>query len=170
MALSTAHAGGPGAHVHGKAELEVAVDGAHLEIRLAAPLDSLVGFEHAPRNDKQRATAKAAVERLRKPEALFVPTPAASCTPAKLTLESAALSSELLGEPAPAATAGRHGSEHADLDGTFLFRCAAPDRLQGLEVNLLQAFPRMRQLKVQVAGPRGQAATVLVPGRTSVRW
>jgi len=48
----TAHA--DSAHEHGSARLDVAVDGDRLHIALQSPLDNLVGFEHAPRNERQR--------------------------------------------------------------------------------------------------------------------
>lgn len=169
LVACAAHAG-PGAHVHGKAELDVAIDGPQLEIRLSTPLDGLVGFEHAPRNDRQRAAAQAAVERLRKPEHLFTPTPAAGCTPAGVTLASSALPADVLGTPASTQFAAGPDSGHADLDGVFVFRCASPERLQGMDVGLLKAFPGIRQLKVNVAGPRGQTAATVVPSRTGVRW
>ena len=51
------------AHVHGAVQLEVALDGPTLSIALEAPLDSLLGFERAPRTARvvlARAAAWAA--------------------------------------------------------------------------------------------------------------
>jgi len=37
-----------GAHVHGMARLDLAWEGAQVQIRLETPLANLVGFEHRP--------------------------------------------------------------------------------------------------------------------------
>ena len=165
----------PGAHVHGVAELRVVVDGGRLEIALESPLDNVIGFEHAPRTDKERAAVRGMAARLRQAQTLFVPTAAAQCTLASVQLASGALPAELLGEPRPARPdAGKEPTKdadgHADLDADFAFNCAAPAQLKGMEVGLMQAFPVLLKLKVLVVGPRGQSATVLLPGKRSVVW
>lgn len=159
-----------GPHVHGAAELSVTIEGNRLDIELDSPLENLAGFEHAPRTDKQRAAVRAMAAKLRQAQALFAPTAAAECAPAAVRLSSAVLPGELLGEEAAAASRSGADKGHADLVAAFAFQCVHIDRLQGLETSLLQAFPGIGKLKVQVAGPRGQSATVLQKGRTSVRW
>ena len=52
------------AHEHGVATLDVAVDGRTLTLQFESPLDNVVGFEHAPRTDKQRAALKNMEEKL----------------------------------------------------------------------------------------------------------
>ena len=163
----------PGAHVHGEASLNVVADGAQLEIQLQSPLDSVVGFEHAPRTDKQREAVRTMATRMRQTK-LFVPTPEAGCSVASVKLASNSLPAELLGEPAVPATQAvekaKKPSGHDDLEATFVFRCSAPDRLRGLESSLQKAFPGIRTLKVRVVSARGQKALVLSRGRTSVQW
>ncbi|HVE51781.1 MAG TPA: DUF2796 domain-containing protein [Ramlibacter sp.] len=155
--------------MHGAAEMSVTIEGSQLTIELDTPLENLAGFEHAPRTEKQRAAVRAMAARLREPQSLFVPTPAASCTPGAVRLSSAVLPGELLGETATASP-GEAAKGHADLEAAFVFRCANIGALQGLETSLLKTFRGIHKLKVQVAGPRGQSATVLEKGRTSVRW
>lgn len=153
-------AGEPGAHVHGTARLEIAVDADTLTLSLDSPLDSLLGFEHLPRNDKERAAVRAMGDKLQQAAALFAPTPAAQCQVQSVKLASPVLE--------PAKTAG--GDGHADLDGEFVFRCAHPEALRGLEVGLFQSFPHLRRLDVQVAGPRRQMAVRLTPQQRRVSW
>lgn len=161
----------PGAHVHGVAELSVAVDGPQLEIGLESPLDNVLGFEHVPRTDKQRAAVRAMAGKLRQAQTLFVPTAAAQCTLAEVQLSSAALPAELLGQAKPATgDAPKDEDGHADLDATFTFKCAVPAQLKGMDVVLMQAFPGFRKLNVSVAGPKGQSAMVLAPGKQVVSW
>jgi hypothetical protein len=166
----------PGAHAHGVAELRIVVDGPQLEVELETPLDNVLGFEHAPRTDKQRAAVRAMAMKLRQPQ-MFRPTPAARCQSASTKIESAVLPPALLGEstsmpPADAATKPAAGQEdaHADLDASFTWRCAVPADLKGLEIGLLQGFPRMQQVNVQIVGPKGQSAKRLTAGQRSVSW
>lgn len=161
----------PGAHRHGVAELQVAIDGDRLVISLESPLDNLLGFEHAPRTDKQRSAVRAMASRLRQAQSLFVTTPAAQCRLLTVQLVSAALPAALLGEPDPPATqAGGQADGHSDLEASFTFQCPASDQLKGMEVALMKAFTGLRQLSVSVAGPRGQSAVVLTPGKRTVQW
>lgn len=155
---ATAHE--PGAHVHGIAKLRVAVDGNILTLGFESPLDNLLGFEHMPRNDKQKAAVHALAVCLNKPETLFLPTIAAHCAPVSAKLESPVL--------APEKKTGDDG--HADLDADFVFKCAQPGELRGMEVKLFDAFPSLRRLDVQVAGARGQAGVRLTPAQRQVSW
>lgn len=156
------------AHTHGQAELRIAVDGNKLEIQLEAPLDSLVGFERAPRTDAERQAVRAAAAKLRG-AGLFVPTPAARCTPQPVKLASAALPPDLLGEKQSAPPGGKPG-DHADLEATYAFECANAAELKGLETTLLRTFPGIRKVGVEIAGARGQSKAVLTPGKSSVAW
>jgi hypothetical protein len=109
--------------------------------------------------------------RMRQAQSLFTPTPQAGCSTESVRLASSALPAELLGETAAAAgPAGRQSSEHSDLDASFTFRCSSPERLRGLESRLLEVFPGIRTIKVSVVSARGQKASVLSKGRTSVQW
>jgi hypothetical protein len=151
---SAAHAAGK-AHAHGKATLEVVVEPQRLTLQLSSPLDNLVGFERAPRNDKERQQADAAVARLKAAEAIFKIDPAAQCKPAKVELSSAALK---LGSPAPAAEKG----DHADIDAVYEFTCADATHARHVEVGLFE-FKRLHRLDVQVAAPAGQFKRTLKP-------
>ncbi len=153
-------AGPPGAHVHGSARLQVAVDGNTLSLRLETPLANLVGFEHAPRTAQQKQALQAMADRLRQAGEIFTPTPAARCTVVSVELESPLL------QPSPPTGSG----DHADLDGSFVFRCADAAALRDLEVGLFASFPKLRRLDVQVAGPRGQSAARLSPQQRRVSW
>lgn len=153
-------AGPPGAHVHGAARLQVAVDGDTLNLQLETPLANLVGFEHAPRTDQQKRAIRAMAERLRQAGEIFTPSPAARCTTVSVELESPLL------QPSPPSG----GDGHADLDGSFVFRCQDPAALRDLEVGLFASFPKLRRIDVQVAGPRGQSAARLSPQQRRVSW
>jgi hypothetical protein len=154
------------AHVHGQARLAVAIDGGTLTLLLESPTDSLVGFEHAPGNAKERAAVARMKEILERPAELFKPTQAAGCKPARFKLDSA------LFKPAHSGHKLTHNAHagHADLDAEFLFQCAQPQHLRGLEVRLFEHFPSLKKLQVEIAGPHGQKAIQLTPSQRTVSW
>lgn len=152
------------AHVHGEAHLAVAVDGPTLTLMLESPADSLLGFEHAPRNDQERAAVTRLKETLSRPAELFVPTPAAGCAPSGTKLESALFDAgHQHGHDEP-------GAEHTDVEAEYVFRCARPGELAGLEVRLFDRFDGLGKLKAEVVGPRGQKAATLGPKQRTLSW
>lgn len=88
IAPYTAHAQAGKPHVHGEAELNVAVEHDTLTLILTTPLDNLTGFEHAPRTLAQREVARKAVERLKAADTLFEPDPKAECILDSVDLDS----------------------------------------------------------------------------------
>ncbi len=137
-------------HVHGAARLEVVVEASQVTLQLELPLDSLVGFEHAPRGAAQIQRAAAAVQALNAADALFKFTPAARCVVHSVVLESAALN---LG---PRAAADTPPSDHADVDATYVFTCADTPRATEVDIGLFEAFSRLQQVTAEVATAKGQ--------------
>jgi hypothetical protein len=157
---SGAAAAAPHAHQHGAIALAVAIDGEQLSIEMEAPLDSLLGFERAPRTDAERRAAGELLTRLRSgAAALFKADAAAQCTLVNAEVRASVL------EPAAKTAAAK--DEHADLDAGYTFKCAQPGQLRTLEVGLFDAFKRIRRIEVQVAGPKGQRKLTLArPARS----
>jgi len=148
------------AHVHGLVKMDLVLDGPELTVNLDMPLDSLVGFERAPRTDAERQAATAALARMRDGAALFRPDPAARCR-----LLAAEVSAPVLEQPA----AARPQDGHADLAASYQFRCDEPARLARLDVLLFEAFRRVERIEVQAALPQGQHKTVLRKSAPTLR-
>ncbi|HVK53413.1 MAG TPA: DUF2796 domain-containing protein [Burkholderiales bacterium] len=158
---------GADAHVHGAARLEVAVDGKNVTMELLSPLDSVVGFEHAPRTEKQKVVARNALEQLRKADAMFTLTPEARCAVTSVNLDAPALAAQ----QASGKKASEHkDGDHAELSAEYSFVCEQPDSLRGLEVKLFDNFSKLRRLDVEVVGPKGQTAAKLSPSKRRVVW
>lgn len=135
-----------GAHVHGKARLDIAVEATRFTVQLDSPLDNILGFERAPRTDAERKQAAAAVAKLTAAESMFKIDPAAQCKLANVVLTSAALK---LGKPDAAAPG------HAEIEGSFEFKCTDAANATYVDVGLFE-FAHLQGLQVQVASPRGQ--------------
>jgi Protein of unknown function (DUF2796) len=145
-----------GAHQHGAAKLQVSVDGSSLQISFEGPADNILGFEHTPKNDAQKRTLARAEEQLRQPTQLFTVSPGAECQAQPARLETRL--------PA-AGTAETHSEMQVD----WRWDCVRPQALTHVDVGLFKAFPRLKQLRVEVVTPTGQTATVLRPGAARLK-
>jgi len=96
-----------GAHVHGQAVLEIAVDGETVQLNLYSPLDNLLGFEHAPRTEEERRAVRSMAAKLHQADSLFVFTPSARCQLESADLQSATLPPELLAAVSPSGKSER---------------------------------------------------------------
>ena len=187
-----------GPHEHGAARLDVAVEGNIVEINLESPLANALPFEHAPRDAAQRQAVQNMAATLHKAESIFVFPAAAQCRIKKVTLESEALPEALLKantapqpeqtqtskhnasavpavEPKPHADHDEHAGHddhggHADLDASFIFECAQPDVLHGMDVRLFSAWPALHELRVQIVSPTGQHAAELNEQAHTLTW
>jgi hypothetical protein len=143
-----------GAHAHGVSKLEVAVDGRQLVLRLEAPAEDVVGFEHAPRDDGQRAAVAAAEKLLRAHAELFAMPP-----PARCRFVSAEVASPWAGHAAV-------DGEHADFAARWEFDCAEPAQLAFLEVRIAARLRGDLKLRAIVLDDRGQRQAELTRSRT----
>jgi hypothetical protein len=137
-----------GPHVHGQATLEVSSEGPTLEVGLSIPGHDAVGFEHPPTTPEQARTLEKAKDTLRSGTWL-VPVDAADCKAptAKVVAD---------GFDAKAKSGG-----HGDFDVTYRFTCAAPERLDAIEVGLFEAFPALQRVVVNVVNANGATQQVL---------
>lgn len=150
-----AHAIGPLAsaghsHVHGQARLEATLEGGRLRIEAELPMETLTGFERAPRTDDERDRLARALEALRAP-GMFRPSADAGCKHAGEQQRWAGGGGSAL----PADDA------HTDLQLTHEFDCARPARLTSIDIGLFDAFSRLRRIEARVAGPAGAQARTL---------
>lgn len=159
-----------GAHEHGAAELTVALDGQALVIELISPLDNLVGFEHAPANDTQRAARAEAGRLLCDAEAMFALPAAAACRFEHADIESPwpmAAVAPAAGH-ADAAHAPPIRGDHEEVVVTYRYTCAQPAALQRIEARAFARFPRLREIRAEHATARGQGAAVLTPAAAAL--
>jgi hypothetical protein len=144
------------AHVHGAATLKVALDGGTVALELEAPMESLVGFERAPRTAAERAAVAAVKARFADPASLFRLDAAARCTVASSDVRSP------LFEAAPPPGA------HADLEASIAFSCADPAKLTALDVRLFEGASALARIRVETVGTGGAARRELRRGATTV--
>jgi hypothetical protein len=150
-------------HQHGLVMLDVALDGAQLQINLTAPLDSLLGFERAPRTAAERQAATQLLARLQDGASLLQPDAAAGCTLVEAQVDAPVLQAPAPGANATAKPANTQPADdgHAELSASYRFNCSQPAALRQLTHGLFAQFKRVQQVQAQVAGPQGQSRQLL---------
>ncbi len=143
------------AHEHGVAHLQIAVEGHTVEASFDLPGHDLLGFEHAPVSDAEKAAVAAAGERLKQAAEILRLSPAAQCTVADATFET----------ETPEA-----GAEHVDFVARYRFSCAEPAALAGFTTGLFKAFPSLGELAVQSQTPQGVREQELTASQPEYRF
>ena len=138
-------------HAHGVGKLDVALEGRHLTLELAAPLEDVLGFERKPANDKERAALEAASSYLKSGQG-FVTSLAANC---RLSEGTAGLE--------------ERGPGHLELIARLAYDCKEPQALDTIEAPLLARYKRMKRLDVRIVGPKGQSAAKVTAAKPSFR-
>ncbi|KAA5837884.1 DUF2796 domain-containing protein [Pseudomonas chlororaphis] len=168
--------GSLGAHEHGVARLNAALDGQTLELELESPAMNLVGFEHAASTDADKAKVAAVRAQLEKPLALFSLPPAAGCVVAQQELES-----PLFGDKpedhdedhddAKSAGGHEHHHEHSEIHAHYQFTCATPGALKNLDLaGVFKTFPATQKIQVQLISPSGQQGVEATAKAASLKF
>lgn len=147
-----------GAHEHGVARLNAALDGNTLELELESPAMNLVGFEHAASSNADKAKVAAVRNELESPLVLFGLPQAASCKVASQELESPLFGVDEHHDE----HAKGHDHKHSEVHAHYRFECATPDALKSLDLaGLFKRFPATLKIQVQLIGPNGQQGAEL---------
>ena len=144
------------AHEHGKVTLNVAVSGTALVVELDAPAANVVGFEHAPKDDAERAAAAAIAKYFQQGNRLFGVPASARCL-----LERSELTEPRWAPPAHgAASHSDEHEQHADYEARFTYQCAEPKALTWFEPWLLDRLVHVTEMQVNLITPSGQRSEV----------
>lgn len=154
--------GSLGAHEHGVASLNVALDGNTLELELDTPAMNLVGFEHAATGEADKAKVAAVRQQLDQPLTLVGLAKEAGCSKS-----AAKLQSPLFGD----AQAAGHEHEHTEIHAHYQLTCSQPGKLAQLDLGpLFTAFPATQKINVQLIGPNVQKGIQATPAQAVVAF
>ncbi|WP_297832526.1 DUF2796 domain-containing protein [Pseudomonas sp.] len=183
LPLAVAHAaevehGSLGAHEHGVARLDIALDGRSLEFELDSPSMNIVGFEHDASTAADKATVANARELLLKSQALFNLPLAAKCA-----VTTQKLQSPLFGDKPEADDdhdddnhandKGEAGEEHhhSEIHAHYVFVCETPSALKSLDLSqIFKTFPGTHKIQVQLIAPSGQYGTEATPDNATLKF
>lgn len=174
LAINTvAHAHEQHAHVHGKLNMDVAIDKQIISIFFESPMANFMGFEHAPRTSAERKKFTEVVTRLRNMETLVTIDPSGECKLTDVKLHSEELSLNTPSEKSETLTKSKDShsdSTHADINSVALFTCAKPKFARYIEVNMFDQFKGINSVSVQLATEKGQFKRTLSSGNRRLTW
>ena len=165
--MSVAHS--TAAHVHGVANLDLAVDRENLSIVFSSPLDNLLGFEHLPNNPEQKKIVDKVIKILKSPERLFAFSPENKCKVSSIKLSSLVIDSGSQGSVSISSEAPKREKEssHNDLDAEYSFVCKGT-RLNRIDVSMFSHFPHLHRINAQIVGAKGQFEKKLSPADSHI--
>ena len=149
-------------HEHGKVTINVALEEKLLVIELDSPAVNVVGFEHEPRTDGERAAVRTASDLLKSGQGLFGTPQDALCL-----FEGADVKAQW------EQSHEMHGTHeerehHADYEARFTYRCEAPSQLTWIEPLLLDKLRNVTEARVNVATATGQRSEIVKSGHGHV--
>ena len=176
------------AHNHGFGELNVAIEGQTVALELNSPAFNIVGFEHHPETNKDKATIKDAVSILNDGSKLFLFPTTAGCRLASVNIGSTLIDRQQ-------STHKDHDSDHKDskhddhkdhdsdhkdskhgdhnnrdihseFQANYKFQCDVIEKVNTIQTMIFKYFPNTRQLDVKTILPNGQSAMKLTPEST----
>lgn len=149
---------GAEAHVHGKGEVLVALDGEQLVIELRSPMWNIVGFEHAPKSKGQQRTLDLARRSLEDPTWIIKINPAARCmlTDTDVSIKPAANDKKAHDHHDHDQHDEKHaGHNYRDMTATYTYQCRAATALTGIDFErLFQTFERFESMKGTFLGSK----------------
>ena len=174
-ALADDHQHSLGAHVHGLATLNIALENQRLELQLTSPAMNIVGFEYQPTTAADLQSIKAAQDTLNHAAELFVLSPTAQCR-----LTSVKIDNPLLTESDDHDHDHDHESQHeahnaehqhSDISAHYQYRCAKPARLNSIDLaGLFKQFSQTEKIQVQLIAGDHQQGAELSANNTLLSW
>lgn len=178
------------AHEHGVAHMNVAFEGNELYIELISPAANIVGFEHQPRTQEQKAAVKAAIKKLEAGEKLFsLPSGVGgrlvkSKVHTDINNDSGHESDETKSyeHDVMSRDAGneaekhsheehQHGDEHehhSEFKAEYHFMCRKPEKLVYIDVMLFSVFSGIENIEVQLLAGTKQTAFELTATKKKI--
>ncbi len=150
------------AHSHGDAELAVVLENGDVTIELDSPIYNILGFEHAPETEAQKAATQQAQLQLKNGDALFTFNAQAKCTALPINSDVILFDAVTLEGPHDDHEANTHDtSTHSDVILTYEFVCQDPRLLETVNINLFEFFDELSEIEANYLGPSVQRQVTL---------
>ena len=179
--LKTLAQGSLEAHVHGKASLNLVLDGQSLFIEFESPAYNLVGFEHEPKDQIQQKEVQDNLSLLSRPRKVFGFSAQAGCLveSVSVTTTMAGVGKNTVGYEEEHHEEEHH--DHSDGDSTnkeshsefkanYLMICSEPEKLRTIEFKLFKEFLGLKSVQVQWINGEGQGYIELNAESSKLKW
>lgn len=165
------------AHVHGLANMTLAIDKTEVEIQFLSPSANIVGFEHKASTDEQRRAVNGAKSSLQVGENLFSFS-GSECSLQKVEVDVKALVGDHHDEHRD--DHHNHGHKdkhshhegkgtHSDIKAHYRFICKSTEQLKSITVNLFKQFPAIETLKTEWVTRTSQGSYNLSSASNTIR-
>jgi len=180
LTLTATASDNPGAHQHGHAELQAALDGDQIDLIFTSPAYNLLGFEHRARTEDQKALVRETTPWLERTP--LINTPDANCTVVNVEVYHEAGGDshdhhdhdshghdhhDHHGHDDHEAEHGHdehehsEGYTHSDFEVTQVLNCTGLASVETLLTPLTERFPEIEHLAVEWVWSGGQGSTRL---------
>jgi len=173
--LSTPAAGADGhhhgAHVHGVALLNLALENNELYIEIKSPAANIVGFEHPPRTEMEKSAVEQAVKTLKAGEDLFTFSTSAGAVLKESTVMVGMENDSGHEDEDHSSETDHHAThevedhkqhdvdeQHSEFEVVYRFHCKYPDKLKYIDVMLFDRFKGIEEINVQMMTRKRQTA------------
>ena len=138
-------------HLHGTAQLTLALEGNALEISFESPAANIVGFEHKATDEKQIKVVKQAKQKLQAADLFSFS--GSDCSLKKTEIDMSSVIEE----------GHQHNDRegHSEISANYRYECSTREKLETVSVNLMSRFPAVKTLEVRWLTYRQQGATKL---------
>ncbi len=157
-----------GVHQHGVARLDMVIEPPLVAIAFSSPLANLTGFEHRPASDAEQQSWDDTLAQLQRADELIRLSDAADCSLSRVELHLPFTAKAQRHEHEHEHDEASH-SGHADLMAEYQYLCADSPALKALALPLMQQFPAIERLDVQLITPSGQHQRTLDAGQTGLQ-
>ncbi len=142
-----------GAHVHGSATLDIALQDTLLDIEFESPAINVIGYEHAPATDQEKAALQEANRTFNAGDRLFVWPAAAQCKQA--SAKRTPIAYEQDGDD------DKPNAPQANYVVAYRFTCAHPEKLEWIDVKLFTVTRGMQKIIANVVTATLQTQVLL---------
>lgn len=157
-------------HVHGIAEVNIAVEGKKIVIELRTPTEGLMGFEHEAKTDAEKKKRDAALQTLERRFADLV------ILDTKLGCKSQPGLVRIVQSENRDAKDKKHGhdadkksGEHREAKAAFEYECQQNPAGSSVRFGVTKLFPEIHELKVQVLSDAKQSGATIKKDKGEVK-
>ena len=165
LAISATHK----AHVHGQAELTVAINQHTIEVHLNAPAESLLGFEHQAQSEQEVAQVIALQKHVAQPDSVFN-FDNKYCQIISQNIDTGDLLRSVQDhkhhthdEHHQHDMHDSHQSDHAEININYTYRCENTEHIKLARVQLFDHYRGLKQIRAMWITPNQQASALLTP-------
>ncbi len=166
-----------GAHVHGVAHLNLALENNELYIEIKSPAANIVGFEHSPETEKEKKAVKEAVQTLKAGDKLIIFSSHAGVV-LKESRVMTGMENESDHESEHNHSETDHhnhqeaedNKQHSEFEVVYHFDCTHPKKLNFIDVMLFDRYKGIEKIKAQIMTGTKQTALVLTPSKNRIKF